>query len=229
MAVRVKTCSSADGAIYRIAEGVVNRQTDDKIVVAAVGLTQVLGVFASEVVTLAASVETGSGAEGAVNGVAQGVVHHEADNEIVVAAVWLTEVLGVFAREVVALAVGVETGSGADSAVDSIAEGVVHRKADDKIIVAAVGLTEVLGVFACMVVTLAVGVETGSGAEGAINGIAEGVVHSKADYEVVVTAVGLTKVLGIFAGKVVTMAVGVETGARAESAVYRVAKSVVNR
>ena len=196
MAVGIEPGPGTNGAVDGVAEGVVYSNTDYQIIVTTVGLTKVLGVFASEVVTLSVGVESCPGTDGAVDCVAEGVGNVEVDVKSVVATTYaVPQQLTVKTCQCVTLAVGIEPCTSTDGAVDSVTKGVRKGEVDVKSVVAATyAVPQQLTVKTCPCVTLTVGVESCPGTDGAVDGVAEGVVNSETDYQIVVTAVGLTKV-----------------------------------
>ena len=143
----------------------------------------------------------------ATDGVTQGVVNSNFDDEILeTAGNGVTQILAVNARQVVRrivdsahrhtapVSVGVEHGSGAESGAYGVAKGVVNSNFDDEILeTSGNGMTQILTVHARQVVRrivhsahrhtaeMIVGVEHGSGTEGGAEGVAKGVVHSEVD------------------------------------------------
>ena len=150
--------------------------------------------------------------------------------------------LGILSRHVVTSAVGVETGACADGAIYGVAQGVVHRKVDRMDMVTTSEVASDLCVESRIVVRHTAGVETGARADGAVDGIAECVVHSKVDNQIEeTTGCGVAKILSINTllcvwriimsanGAVAQMSVGVEAPSDTDNGIYGVAQGVVHR
>ena len=152
------------------------------------------------------------------------------------------------------MAVGVEPSSGADGVMKGVAKGVADGKEYHKVTIAAVGLAQVLGVNARLVVRpvrttvgrtatqMAVGVEPSSGADGVIQGVAKGVANSYLYHKIKKTAVyGVAKELcvntrikvwSIAAAtdrSIAPMAVGIYASSSTNHPAESVAKSVGHR
>ena len=137
--------------------------------------------------------------------------------------------------------VGVETGAGTYGSMHCVAKGVVHSKMYHKVAETAVGVAEILSKISLIEILSAVGVETGTGAHGAMHCIAKGVGNCKVDDKVVETAVGSTKMLSVNTliiirpvvlsahRSVAHMTVGVEMRTGTYHRVYGVAYGVVHR
>ena len=95
--------------------------------------------------------------------------------------------------------VGVERGAGKKCSVNSVAEGVVHRYFDYKIVETAVLSAVLIFVHSPLTVAVAEGVETASGTDGAAHGVAEGVEDKELDVQYAVATRCCMQVLTVVA------------------------------
>ena len=228
LSVGVETATGTNFTVYGVAYGVANREYDNQIVETTVGLAQVLCINARKIIRLLVGVETATGANFTVYGVAYGVANSKSYHQIMIATVGVAQVLCVHSRHVERLSVSVERGTRAHVAVHCVAKRVVHSKANNKVMVAAVGISQMLGVYAGLIIAHTVGVETHSGTHIAVDGVAQGVVHGKHYHKIVIAAVGISQMLGVYAGLIIAHTVGVETHSGTHIAVNGVAQSVVH-
>ena len=159
MSVGVETCSGTDYGMYSITEGVVHRQIDNQIVVTAVGSAQVLRVNALHIV-------------GRIVAAAHGTVAE--------------------------MSVGVESCSGTDDGMYGVTDGIVDSQIDNQIMETAVGGAKMLCINALHIggrvvaathgraSQMSVGVETCSGTDNGMDGVAKGVVDMQIYYQIII-------------------------------------------
>ena len=203
MSIGVDTTSGTDNRMDGIAQGVVNSQVDNQIEeTARRSVAQILSVNSMEIIWLVVDaitwyvspmpvgVETGAGTDNGMYGVAQSVVNREVNNKVVkTAAGSVAVMLSVNALIEIPNAIGVETGAGTDNRMNGVAKGVVHRQIYDKIMEAPrIVVAQMLCINTLEEITHSVGVETGTGTDNGMYGVAYGVIHRKVYNKVVVTS-----------------------------------------
>ena len=231
MSVGVETGSGTDNRMYGVTQGVVNGQIDNQIMETTVGSAQVLCVNALNIVRrivaathwtvaqMSVCIKTCTCTDNLVDGVAQGVVHRQIDNQIMVTAVWCTKMLCVNTlhivwrivhsayRTVAEMSVGVEACSSTDDGMYGVTNCIVHRQINDQIMETTIGGAQVLRVNALHIVwrivhsahrtvaEMSVGVETRASTNNWMDGVTESIIHSQIDNQIMETTVGGAKVL----------------------------------
>ena len=137
--------------------------------------------------------------------------------------------LNINPRITIPLTICIETFARPQCSVDSVADGVEHMQVYHQVVVAAVGLTQMLGIQSCQIIAAPVGVETDACTFHLVDGVADGVVNRKHKYHCAVAAVNSGIMLWIYALKHIrTVADGVGS-ACADSVVNRIPEGVVYR
>ena len=227
MSVSVERISGADGSTYGVAQGVVHCQVNNQIEVTACGgIMEILCVNAllcvwrivlsanRTVAQMSVGVERSSHTDDGMDGVAQGVVHRQIDNQVEeTASCGVTKILSVNTllcvrliilsvnRTVAQMTVGVERISGAYCGTYGVAQGVVHCQIDNQIEETTVHrVTKMLNINALpgvlrivlsahgKVAEMSVGIERASGADGCTYGVVQSVVHLQFDNQIEKTA-----------------------------------------
>ena len=195
------------------------------------------------VAEVSVGVETGSGTDDRMDGVADGVVHRQIDNQIVETAVGGAKVLRVNAlivirtvvhathRRTAQVSVGIITRTGTNDGMNGVTDRIVHRQVNNQIVETAVGGAKVLRVNALIVIRtvvhathrrtaqVSVGIITRTGTNDGMNGVTDRIVHRQVNNQIVETAVGGAKVLRVNALIVVRTVVHAAHGTVAEVSV----------
>ena len=228
--------AATDGVVTPCAESVVYREYYYEVVTTAVGFAQTLGIYAGcrvrPVALTAVGIEHLSGTDNRTYGVTQSVEHRNIDYKIVETAVGISQILRINACITVRYIVGIERGAGKKCSVNSVAEGVVHRYFDDKVVETAVLTAVLIFVHSPLTVAVAKGVETASGTDGAAHGVADGVEDKEIDMQYAVATRCRMQVLTIVArqgvGLVVHNIARTGTNSMADGRAYGVGHSYHN-
>lgn len=131
---------------------------------------------------------------------------------------------------IVACVVCVESCTGTDSTVNGVPKGVVYRKVYYKIVeTLTCGVAKMLSMNALVIIPRSVSIETCSRANSSVNGIPQGVVHAKVNYQIMETACQtVAQVLCIYSATIVFYSVSVESCSGTYCSVNGVSQSVVH-